>query len=155
MPPEKDSSDASGTSWSYPSDSRRIRSSKSANPLISPESAGSPDATLMRHQRSISPPSPPSESLRASAVVSNSPARHGGDCQRQLVSCSRSEKTTLCGSALLRPFKDWDAVEISTWVKLILRMPEHSQTFLDNDVNGELATMLGAEELGDLVCVRS
>jgi hypothetical protein len=26
-------------------------------------------------------------------------------------------------------------------------MPEHSQAFLDNDVNGELATMLGAEEL--------
>jgi hypothetical protein len=41
-------------------------------------------------------------------------------------------------------------MEVSTWVKLVLCMPEHAQAFLDNDVNGELAAMLGAEELQEV-----
>ena len=80
--------------------------------------------------RTVSPPSePPDERPVSPARRVSSPSR---------VSPHRS-----------RPFKDWSAAEVSSWVRLVLCLPEHADAFLENDVGGELAMMLEAEELQD------
>ena len=138
-------------------DSQRMRFSKAdASPsTVSAAGAGSADESLLHQQRSISPPSePPSESPRSAAVAPTSPvSQEVTGRQSPLVADQR--KPHRVAPHRSRPFKDWDAIEVSTWVKLVLCMPEHSQAFLDNDVNGELATMLGAEELQEDLGVAS
>jgi Ca2+-binding EF-hand superfamily protein len=128
-------------------DSRRIEIPR---PRGGPLSLGS--ATVSSAERSISPPSePPSESSGAATTAADVPATlspSAATSPRDAAAADRTPRRLPPHHS--RPFKEWDAMEVSTWVKLVLCMPEHAQAFLDNDVNGELAAMLGAEELQEV-----
>lgn len=164
VPPEKEASvevQSTVRAGAVLPDSQRIRS-KHTESLALLKTSGSldtdgADSTLPHHQRSISPPSePPSESGRTAVVESESPVNQESGLSVSGVSVAADQrKPHRVAPHRSRPFKDWDAVEVSTWVKLVLCMPEHSQVFLDNDVNGELATMLGAEELQEDLGIES
>lgn len=133
---------------------RRVEQSLTATVRSDPAAAAEFAAAAARGsgqtpQRSLSPPSePPSESPKTGRRLTPEVEDEEDDLPAPAPAPDSSLRSPgRVAPHRSRPFKDWDANEVSTWVQLVLCMPEHAQAFLENDVNGELATILEAEEL--------
>eukprot|EP01047_Picozoa_sp_COSAG01_P004196 COSAG01_NODE_136_length_24438_cov_243.426711_6_plen_1982_part_00 len=48
-----------------------------------------------------------------------------------------------------RPFNQWNAAEVATWIRYEVGMPAYAQTFEEEDVTGELAAMLDGDDLAE------